>query len=734
MAVNFLAGLVQQKFWLWFLGIPAFGAEWRWLRKQRKDFTPDDAFKTFVLGLTPRYRALPAGAIELLAARAFLEDVRVAYQPRLWRPSTWRLGRRPVLVLDRLDNALADLLFRARQGRTPDPLLAVLVPPDGDSRPPSPHEVVAEVGEFGAIRYPRAARPWLVLAGVPALALCVAAGLLVAQHGTTRTPVASVAHRPPVIHHRPGTSGTVAAARSLAPPCQLPPGLRMQAAAAEFDAGPHDRECVGYSSTAAVIFSNQTYPDEPGEQQGQDQRVRFDEGQIFLQNARADQAHQQTGRTEVGLVYFAGITEGAGEDYDSGEAEELEGLLAAQQNAYRSGASVPVLKIVVANGGSKMRDAAAVANMLLPLFQRDSDLLGVVGLDRSITPVQTAIDAFTGHQIPVLATTLSADGFGGGSPYYFQLSPGNSDEARLILRYIDQTVPRYFEQPASQYYSAGQTAPSRVTIYEPNPDPADKYLGTLVTDLQHDASPGLAKKLTLTHDHSTALLCGAATVDIYAGRHDRPVNVPGTLDDFGTFMQTINGCDSKQKPFIIADDGVTRFVADPAARAEEGLGDQPISYVTKGLAILGTGNRCLSPSTVTGGAGTQLGDFCSAYAAINGELKSQGVTLYWTGERVGLAYDAAWMFLKADIFRGTALTRTELPSAFQDYPYAGVTGTVRFTPTSHTGADTAGGMPLAVVRIALSDPTAMPVCAVTGNNTQPSDTTPNPANCLHGQI
>ncbi len=304
------------------------------------------------------------------------------------------------------------------------------------------------------------------------------------------------------------------------------------------------------------------------------------------------------------------------------------------------------------------------------------------------------------------------------------------------MQYIDQTVPLYFEQAASQYYSAGRLTPTRITIYEPNPDPNDKYLSTMVQDLRTEAGefPGLPK-LSLTHQHSTALLCGAATVDIYAGRHDRPANAaPGSLDDFGTFMQTINECGSRQKPFIIADDGVTRFVADPAARAEEGLGDQPISYITKGLAILSTGSKCLSPRTVTGGAGTQLGDFCAAYATIASQLKSQDIELDWTGERVAQAYDAAWMFLKADNFRSTALIRTQIPGAFVSFPYTGVTGTVRFTATSHTGLDAPGYMPLAVVRIALSERSAMPVCAVTGQGRVPSDTIPNPADCLHGQI
>src|SRR5262249_28549865 len=144
---------------------------------------------------------------------------------------------------------------------------------------------------------------------------------------------------------------------------------------------------------------------------------------------------EHAGRTIVQLVYFAGLTEGASEDYDTAEAEELEGLYAAQKAQFHA-ADAPLLKIVVANGGSKMLDAVPVADMLRSLFKKDSHLLGVVGMDRSISTVQQAIQRLAESKIPVVATTLSADGIGQGSQYYFQLSPSNTQEAELMLRYI----------------------------------------------------------------------------------------------------------------------------------------------------------------------------------------------------------------------------------------------------------------------------------------------------------
>jgi len=51
--------------------------------------------------------------------------------------------------------------------------------------------------------------------------------------------------------------------------------------------------------------------------------------------------------------------------------------------------------------------------------------------------------------------------------------------------------------------------------------------------------------------HLGSQLCGAATVDIYAGRHDRP---PVGNGQFSAFLQLIEDDCQGHKPFIIADD------------------------------------------------------------------------------------------------------------------------------------------------------------------------------------
>ena len=289
---------------------------------------------------------------------------------------------------------------------------------------------------------------------------------------------------------------------------------------------PQDVECVGYSG-AGFVFTNHAPGGEDPQQALQDERLQFDQQQVFQLNQRADQA-AENGQTEFSLVYFAGITAGADDNYDSGQAEELEGLMVAQELALQG--SGPVFKVIIANGGSKMQDAVPVAQMIIALGARDPSLLGVLGLDRSIQQVKQAIGLFNASGIPVVATTLSADGIGGTYPnydhYYFQLSSSNSAEADLdSLRYIQEIVPQYFKQSRQKYNSAGQTEAQKILIFQPSADPGDLFTSTLVADLKRDAPlfkglPTLPTPEVIQHLGSQ--LCGAATVHIYAGRHDRP--------------------------------------------------------------------------------------------------------------------------------------------------------------------------------------------------------------------
>ncbi len=489
----------------------------------------------------------------------------------------------------------------------------------------------------------RRRRRWAV-SGIASVVVFGAAGV-----GLAVAPGHSAAS-PPL---RPATRAETPAA-----PCQAPDPASGQTRIIAWKSPQGDVECVGYSGSG-FVFTNHAPGGEDPLQAVQDERLQFDQQQIFQLNQRADQA-AKNGRTEFSLLYFAGITAGPDENYDSGQAEELEGLMVAQEWALQGPG--PVFKVIIANGGSKMQHAVPVARMIIALAARDPSLLGVVGFDRSIQQVKQAIGLFNASGIPMVATTLSADGIGGTYPhydrYYFQLSSSNSTEADLILRYIQQVVPQYFKQSRQEYNSAGQIQARKILIYQPSADPGDLYTTTLVSDLKRDAPlfKGLpALPTPQVTQQLGSQLCGAATVDIYAGRHDLPPAGSSQLDDFSHFLQIIeDDCHSGNKPFIIADDGVSRFIADPAARDQSGLGEPAISYVTNGIAVLNTGSQCLHTATAAQASGEPFSSFCTIYAAIVKKLfnlpkvQGYGLDFLWTGERVGLAFDAAGLFIDAE--------------------------------------------------------------------------------------
>jgi serine/threonine-protein kinase len=534
-----------------------------------------------------------------------------------------------------------------------------------------------------------------VMLGIAAVALAVAPG-----HST-----ASPSLRPST---RPGTP---------AASCQASGPASGQTRIIAWKPSPQDAQCVGYSGSG-FVFTNRAAGGEDPQQALQDERLRFDQQQVFQLNQRADQV-AKNGGTEFSLVYFAGITAGADENYDSGQAEELEGLMVAQENALHG--SGPVFKVIIANGGSKMRDAVPVARMIIALAAHDPGLLGVVGLDRSIQLVKQAIGLFNASGIPVVATTLTADGIGGIYPhndhFYFQLPPGNSTEAHLILHYIQEIVPLYFGQSRQKYDSAGQRQAQKILIYEPSANPDDLFTSTLVADLKREAPLFQGLPTPQVTQHLGSQLCGAATVDIYAGRHDRP---PVGNGQFSAFLQLIEDDCQGRKPFIIADDGVSRFIADPAQRDQLGLGEPEIAYVTEGITLLNKGGRCLHTATAAQASGDPFRSFCTTYAAIVQKLfnlpKVQGLGLdfLWTGERVGLAFDAADLFIHAENnYLGShpgPIGRAEIPGQFiSDPSWPGVTGPIDFTTSQHSA-----NLHLAIVRIKISSPTATPTCEYPG--------------------
>lgn len=185
---------------------------------------------------------------------------------------------------------------------------------------------------------------------------------------------------------------------------------------------------------------------------------------------------------------------------------------------------------------------------------------------------------------------------------------------------------------------------------------------------------------------------------------------------------------------------MSRFIADPAARDQSGLGEPAISYVTNDIALLNTRTKCLHAATATTAQafGEPFSSFCSIYAGIVQKLfnlpkvQGDGLDFLWTGERVGLAFDAAELFIDAENnYQGShpgAIGRSEVPRQFiSDPSWQGVTGPIAFTKSQHI-AD----LPLAVVRIKISSPTAAPTCEYPGQHGQAFGPGPGTGPCPDG--
>ena len=102
----------------------------------------------------------------------------------------------------------------------------------------------------------------------------------------------------------------------------------------------------------------------------------------------------------------------------------------------------------------------------------------------------------------------------------------------------------------------------------------------------------------------------------------------------------------------------------------------------------------------------------------------------WTGERVGLAFDAAELFIDAEnnyqSSHPAAIGRAEIPGQFISDSWAGVTGQIDFTARQHIA-----GLPLAIVRIRISSPTATPTCEYLGQG-EAFGPGPGPGPCPDG--
>ncbi|MGH3623458.1 MAG: hypothetical protein ACRDQ5_16950, partial [Sciscionella sp.] len=323
-----------------------------------------------------------------------------------------------------------------------------------------------------------------------------------------------------------------------------------------------DGQCVGVTDGSFDIFSPS------------DAQTRKVEAQILKQNQQAEQRRKTTSRPYMTLVALQALTTNPPVTPDSltAERESLEGVAVAQaRQLAKPGVNDPIVRILIANAGAGMHEGRLVARQLGRMADPqdsmyDPSLVGVVGLNLSSQPTFNTITELTNAGLPVVASTLSADHLGDGHPMYFQVSPQNRREAAVAAAFVDyqlqnhsaqdKSVRVYYSDDTSYLYStnlrydvlhsfrnrSGFTASARAfTPSGPAPTHTEhqKYQEPLVGDAQQAGQDS----------------CNAKGFVYFAGRG---------LPDFQEFVDGADQC--PQPPRILADDDVTRYVADQAAR------------------------------------------------------------------------------------------------------------------------------------------------------------------------
>ncbi|WP_234012311.1 hypothetical protein [Nocardia cyriacigeorgica] len=369
--------------------------------------------------------------------------------------------------------------------------------------------------------------------------------------------------------------------------------------------------------------------------------------------------------------------------YPHAQVEELAGLVLRQRNANaQSSEAEPLLRIVIANGGSGMRQASwVVDNLLSDLIRDDSEVLGVIGLDRSNAETRRAIARLGDLGVPTFATTLSADGLDEVSPTYFQAAPSNRVQARLVGDYVAGA-----RHPAGAP-RAGRPRYDRVTVFHPeNPD--DVYVRTLVADVLDELGARGIPSGTFSWSRQQELYGFPPPCADSVSSEGELLFFAGRNNDFGAFVNAVTReCHATESPPILGNDAVTRFIADPVGRQAIPAG-LSIRYVAKGVPVMLAGPGCVRGRGVLGDerVGLEFQDLCASLAELIEDLDLYRTP--WPGDRTGLSYDVAGAFLQAvranrarpeQSSGDIALSRTAIALELRGADYTGITGVLRLT-------------------------------------------------------
>ncbi|MGH3751995.1 MAG: hypothetical protein ACRDRP_04735 [Pseudonocardiaceae bacterium] len=680
--------------------IPGFGRRYRWfMRQQYLAPLQSVSFPGFAERLTVGVRQPEdIDQVDKLLVHSFLEDLRRAYARRSGRLEGWRRTAYPVALIDnaaegsagyRLMQLVNDV--RNETGQS-DPLLVVCTSDQVPQAPATENAAESDSGRpphgdpaYADEDYRRWARK---LPGSRRARVDTAWYLPISVTGSEdpdqdpRKPIGAAA--PPWFARRSvvaavivvlalPVAGWVGWEQAGVPGCPHIP-FRGQVEVRSIGG-----QCIGYSDSSYFRFN-----DEPGQE-----RLRHVQDTIFEQNRTVRDLWEKGNRTRpyITIVYLASFTgrpAAANEEAYTAEREELEGLVVAQYDGIQKSASsseVPLLNIVIANGGFQVEYVSEAVDMIAALTARDPKVVGVVGMAESRTSVAEALKKLNEIGLPLIGPITSADDFYKNSRLYLQVSAPNRDQARMIGEYSKQVLK---VSDARLYWTVGTRS---------NFD-QDPYVKTLVNDLVGLLPRDFDIKVENRGRFDGSLsrdVCGYQGMLIFAGR----------WTDFPSFLNALDAeCGSNPPVHVIADDSVERYMDNPTLR-RSAPGTMPVTYVSK--SALGS-----------------CGYLRVAQAAGNDSVRDKFLRLIQqpgllqpprcgpgsepAGNRSALTYDAAMIILRAVESLGQELRRdspqewdprsilpiavhTKIVERIRESPFEGVSGMIKFDGDSGEPTD-----------------------------------------------
>lgn len=644
--------------WLIAWRLPGTGSVLRWMMHRKGASHQVADVWSLAAALTRDGHLHESEEARRLLVHAFLRDLRDQFRRVPWRVQPWRGTACPVLTVAGAtdSNAGGMLLAHAalvRQEQV-DPLTLVTVEPVEDHVPGTADGYSRIRIRLAGVR--AALRRWRVDPRGTGYAVAVdPLDETVLPTVTALVPRREVP-RPPWFVHRVAL---------LLVPLLIAVGLStvalrafvMDCAPLRVDTGRVDvtrdsGECVGYSDHRGQLF-------------GSDPELRTVQEVIFAENERVDE--ELAGRPThpvMSLVYFGTLTKpdgGVGDHTFAAEREELQGAALAQRRANgaaRTNADSPYLKIVVANGGQNMRAAPTVADKLLALRTSDPTVLGIVGLVESRTTTKVAIEALDNTDLPIVAPTLSADRIGELSSHYLQIAAPNEDQADMVVEYT-KTVLR--KKKLFNYYTFGPKKKDQAD--------GDLYVNTLREDLRASAERhGLEYEELFWTGQSLRTACGKQYSDgvVFFG---------GRYSEFAQFVDELYRTCTADHPVLIGNDSVNRYMAN--------AGDRVTAPPSLRMAYVSKGSLAFCDNLLRA-ADSERQYFLADVRAMYHRCEPDSMEP--VGERVGLAYDAVLLLVRAtqDLVQGKSTKTAPSPLDLFDQvrgttePYLGVTGPLIF--------------------------------------------------------